>query len=237
VAGARREYDGHEYGSEYEYRYEAGGESGVDGDAGTDLVYQAHLHYAGHGAAANVDGIVNTHTDGSTRGAPMKLDLPSEPSMRFARETWWDVLLGMYSEAHGSSASTSTSSTLSLSLSLPQALPPGAREYASQRVLADLRQLFRISSYWLSFINAPRLLCRLRGRDSRGTVQPSFVWATLALATFLRSSDAPGERGAEGRAHALRMRDEAQAALEASLAARWVDDGLVQASWVNILLF
>ncbi|TFY53050.1 hypothetical protein EVJ58_g9664, partial [Rhodofomes roseus] len=51
-------------------------------------------------------------------------------------------------------------------------------------------------------------------------------------ATFLQSSDSEQGKGAAGRERALRLKDEAQGALQASLASRWIDDNLVQAAWI-----
>lgn len=62
-------------------------------------------------------------------------------------------------------------------------------------------------------------------------MQPSFVLASLAVATFIQSSEQEG--GAKGRAWAMRLRDEAQGSLEASLNSRWIDESLVYASWVS----
>jgi len=145
--------------------------------------------------------------------------IASEPSLRFARETWWDTLLSLYSSTHDGA------SVLRLS-----PVSPGLRETTSQRITADLRFLFRCSSYWVSFVNVPRFFSRLRDAESRYSLQPSLILAALALATFLRSSEA--EQGARGRTRALKLRDEAQSALEASVNARWIDESLVQASWV-----
>jgi hypothetical protein len=62
-------------------------------------------------------------------------------------------------------------------------------------------------------------------------MQPSLVLALLAIATFWQSSEIGN--GSEGRERALRFRDEAQGALEASFNARWVDETLAQAAWVT----
>ncbi|OSX59856.1 hypothetical protein POSPLADRAFT_1095578, partial [Postia placenta MAD-698-R-SB12] len=149
-----------------------------------------------------------------------RIELPAEPSMKFAREIWWDVLLGHYAwsveQSHGSATF----------------LAPGARESANQQVTSDLRFFFRCSLHWLAFMNPSRLLRQLQDPAMRATLQPSYVWAALALATFFQSSDLESAQGARGRERALRMRDEAQSALEASLAARWIDNGLAQASWL-----
>ncbi|KZT73776.1 hypothetical protein DAEQUDRAFT_661448 [Daedalea quercina L-15889] len=147
-------------------------------------------------------------------------DIPAEPSLRYARDTWWDVVLSLYSASYD------------YPQGYPAPLPPGMRATATQLVHADLRVLFRYSSYWLSFLNIPRVLRRLRDPEGRASLQPSFVLGALALATFLQSSDSEKGKGAAGRERALSLKDEAQSALEASLASRWVDDNLVQAAWM-----
>jgi hypothetical protein len=73
---------------------------------------------------------------------------------------------------------------------------------------------FRTASHWLSFLDAPALLSSLRQQP------PSLVYALLALATLLRSSEL--ERGSAGRDRALVLRDAAQAALERAWDARAV---------------
>lgn len=64
-------------------------------------------------------------------------------------------------------------------------------------------------------------------------MQPSYILASLALATFLQSSETG--LGAEGRNKALRLRDEAQSALEASLNTGRLDHELAKAAWVRRL--
>ncbi|CCM03520.1 uncharacterized protein FIBRA_05654 [Fibroporia radiculosa] len=171
-------------------------------------------------STAGSDSLVTHSQDEQDDAIHVKAELPSEPSLRYARDTWWDVLLGLYATSydhpHGQ----------------PFHLTPGARHAATQQVHADLRFLLRYSSYWLSFINIPRLLRRLRDPESRCSLQPSFVWSVLALATFLQSSDGGHGAGAHGRDRALKLKEEAQCALEASLTASWVDDNLAQASWM-----
>lgn len=152
---------------------------------------------------------------------PLWDDIPAEPSSQYARETWWEVVLNRYSP------------TYDYSMGYPAPLPPGMRQTATHRVNDDLRVLFRFSSYWLSFLNIPLLLRRLRDAEGRKSLQPSFVLGALALATFLQSSNSENSKGALGRERALRLKDEAQSALEASLASRWIDDNLVQAAWVR----
>lgn len=64
-------------------------------------------------------------------------------------------------------------------------------------------------------------------------MQPSLVLSALALSTFFQSSES--DQGKFGRDRALRFRDEAQGALEASFNAGWVDETLAQAAWVRAI--
>ncbi|KIJ64647.1 hypothetical protein HYDPIDRAFT_112046 [Hydnomerulius pinastri MD-312] len=144
-------------------------------------------------------------------------NITSEPSLDFARKTWWDSLLSMY---------TSSSSQLP-SLTMSQ------RQQASNQVTSDLRFLFRTSNYWFTFINVPHFLSRYFDPDKRDRMHPSLLPAALAIATFFQSSEAGF--GKEGREKALRLRDIAQGALEASLNAQWIDEELAQAAWLLAL--
>ncbi|KAF8442969.1 hypothetical protein L210DRAFT_3534542 [Boletus edulis BED1] len=69
--------------------------------------------------------------------------------------------------------------------------------------------------------------------DRRTRMQPSLLPAALAIATFFQSSEAGF--GKQGRRKAMRLRDVAQGALEASLNARWIDEELAQAAWLLAL--
>ncbi|KAI6114414.1 hypothetical protein F5141DRAFT_1062823 [Pisolithus sp. B1] len=141
--------------------------------------------------------------------------LSSEPSLDFARKTWWESLLVVYS------------TDLSL---FPNTLTITQRNQAASWITADLRLLFRVSGFWFSFINIPSFLSTFVDPRRREKMQPSLAYAALAVATLLQGSEV--ERGSEGREKALRLRDMAQGALEASLCARWVDEELAQAAWL-----
>lgn len=139
--------------------------------------------------------------------------------MQFTRDTWWDALLSTYS------------SHVHPLIPGGAALTPGVRDTMSQQITADLRFLFRASNYWFSFFNIPRFFSRLLDPVKRSSLQPSVVLAALAAANFIRSSEQ--ENGAAGRSWALALLQEAQASLESSISARWIDESLVQASWVR----
>ncbi|KAI0712149.1 hypothetical protein C8Q76DRAFT_622567 [Earliella scabrosa] len=146
----------------------------------------------------------------------------AEPGAQFTRETWWDALLVLYA-SDGSGAGGAP-------LDVALAIPPGVRENTTQSITADLRSIFRASPHWLNFINLPRFFGSLLDPRARHTIQPSLILGALALATFFRSHE--NELGARGRDRALRLRDQAQSALEGSLSSRWIDHSLVQAAWL-----
>lgn len=64
-------------------------------------------------------------------------------------------------------------------------------------------------------------------------MQPALIYACLAMAKLIRSSEV--ELGANGSAHALGLRDAAQAHLRESWNIRWVDLGLAEAAMVLAL--
>jgi hypothetical protein len=63
-------------------------------------------------------------------------------------------------------------------------------------------------------------------------MQPSLVFAGLALATLMKSSEM--ELGSAGRERAVWLRDKAQAWLEASLNSQWIDMTLAKAALVSV---
>jgi hypothetical protein len=62
-------------------------------------------------------------------------------------------------------------------------------------------------------------------------MQPSLILASLALSTFMKSSELSG--GSAGRLRALWLRDAAQSALDASFNAQWIEPTLAQVAWVS----
>ena len=145
------------------------------------------------------------------------------PSLSFTRQTWWDSLLTLYATPAGDSFEPT-----SLTLTHTQ------REAASNHILYDIKFLFRVTPYLFCFFNVPRFFSLFSDHARRLDLQPSYIWAMLAVATFLQSSETG--LGAEGRNKALRLRDEAQSALDASLNAGRLDHDLAKAAWVCLLL-
>ena len=143
-------------------------------------------------------------------------EIGSEPSLTFTRKIWWDSLLSLY---------------LSPTSKHLQVLSASQRESAARNIITDLRFIFRASNYWFSFFHIPSFFGKFCDPVKREKIQPSLVLALLAMATFFQSSEVG--YGKEGRERALRFRDEAQAAMDASFNAGWIDETLAQAAWVR----
>ena len=147
-------------------------------------------------------------------------EIGSEPSLIFTRKIWWDSLLSLY---------------LSPTSKHLQVLSSSQRESAAQSITSDLRFLFRASNYWFSFFHIPSFFGKFCDPVKRERIQPCLILALLAMATFWQSSEVG--YGKEGRERALRFRDEAQAAMDASFNAGWIDETLAQAAWVCYQVF
>ncbi|KAF8189129.1 hypothetical protein K438DRAFT_1593593 [Mycena galopus ATCC 62051] len=143
------------------------------------------------------------------------MTIVGQPTLDFSRETWWDSLLSLY---------------LSPTSTRLESISSSERSLATQNISADLRFLFRVSSYWFSFLHIPTFFSNFHDPSKRDLVQPSLILSALALGVFFQSSEIG--MGQRGRERALRFREEAQSALEASLNAGWVDDTLAQAAWI-----
>ncbi|PVF96723.1 hypothetical protein CPB86DRAFT_786652 [Serendipita vermifera] len=129
--------------------------------------------------------------------------VPRGPSLIFSKQTWWDNLLTLYS--HDTTQAT-------------------------QKVFQDLSYILISSTYWLSHIHFGRFIRDLYDPERRLQIQPSLVFATLAVATLMKSSEAG--LGKEGRKFALWLRDAAQASLDASVNASWIDPSLAKAALI-----
>ena len=138
-----------------------------------------------------------------------------EPSVNFSRKIWWDYLLSLYTFPHSGN---------------PPTLNTLQRETAAHGITSNIRFIFRESNYFFSFFHVSTFLSNYQDPAKRERIQPSLVYALLATAIFWQSSEV--DLGCEGRERALRFRDEAQIALDASLNARWIDVTLAQAAWV-----
>jgi hypothetical protein len=167
-------------------------------------------------ASVAVQSAYITSEDEQPESPPIGYNLATEPTMHFIKDTWWDNLLGMYCAPGGAAYGQVT----------PGTIP--TRDIAVHAVTTDLRFLFRHSNYWLAFFHVRSFLDTLFNPEKRARMQPAVVLAALAFSTLLQSSELG--RGAAGREAALRLRDAAQGALDASVSTRWVDDYLAQAA-------
>ncbi|EAU85892.2 hypothetical protein CC1G_02915 [Coprinopsis cinerea okayama7 len=147
-----------------------------------------------------------------------EIDIGSQPSLNFTRKVWWDSLLSLYA----------SSNPFHL-----RAISASERETISHKIGADLRWIFRASNYWFSFFHLPTFFGNFYDPHKRERMQPSLVLALLAISTFFQSSEVGNGQG--GRERALRFRDEAQGALEASFNSGWIDETLAQAAWLLAL--
>lgn len=130
---------------------------------------------------------------------------------------WWDSLLSLYTSLQGGQ---------STHLTLAQ------RDTAAHGITDNIHFLFKASNYWFSFFHIPTFFGSYYDTIKREWIQPCLILAMLAISIFLQSSEI--ELGKVGRDRALRFRDEAQAALEASFNAGWIDETLAQAAWVGL---
>ncbi|KAJ6508538.1 hypothetical protein C8R45DRAFT_967748 [Mycena sanguinolenta] len=143
------------------------------------------------------------------------LTIVGQPTLDFSRKTWWDSLLSLY---------------LSPTSKRLESLTSSERSLATENISSDLRFLFRTSSYWFSFLHIPTFFSNFYNPSKREVIQPSLILAALALGIFFQSSEIG--MGQRGRERALKFREEAQSAMEASLNAGWVDETLAQAAWI-----
>nr|GAT60123.1 predicted protein [Mycena chlorophos] len=147
----------------------------------------------------------------SPRKDPSYPTIASEPSVQFSRKIWWDKLLSLYASSPGN-------------------LSDSQRALASQQVKEDIRFLFRNCNSWFSWLHTPTFFFNFLDPARRECMQPSLVYALLAVAIFWKSSEIG--LGRRGRELALLLREEAQSALEASYNAGRVDETLAQAAWI-----
>ncbi|KAG6897754.1 hypothetical protein C0992_011423 [Termitomyces sp. T32_za158] len=141
-----------------------------------------------------------------------------QPSATFTRQIWWESLLSFY---------------ISPDPDRRQNLTVAERASAAKGITSDIRFLFNTSNYWFSFFHLPTFNSNYFDPLRRERMQPSLILALLAMSTFWQSSEAG--LGQFGRERALRFRDEAQGALDASFNAGWIDETLAQAAWLLAL--
>jgi hypothetical protein len=126
---------------------------------------------------------------------------PSLQSLDFPRKIWWENLLDTYSST---------------------------RDESLKDITSDLSSLFNTTGYWLSFINVASFIRNLYNPEERSRMQPAVIYAGLALATLMKSSQL--ELGTAGSNRALWLRDAAQSNMEQSLSSQWIDVPLAEAA-------
>lgn len=139
----------------------------------------------------------------------------SRPSHQFTRQVWWDSLLSLYHDPFSNHL-------------VP--ISAGRRNEVASEIVNDLKFIFRASNYWFSFFHVPRFFATYHNAQTRSEIQPALILILITMSIFFRSSEREG--GAAGRERALRFRDHAQAALEASFNSGWIDETLAQAAFV-----
>ncbi|VDB94213.1 unnamed protein product [Peniophora sp. CBMAI 1063] len=150
----------------------------------------------------------------------------AEPSFAFTRQTWWDGLLSLYS-------SSQAPLTLNLGASMSGSDPTqgqlglGGRRAARAAIMKDVKFLFAVAPHWLFFLHVPTFYASLSAPER---ACPALVLAVCAISALFQGSEA-GD-GAEGRRRALKLRDEAQGALEAALSSRSISEELAGAAWI-----
>ncbi|OCB87151.1 hypothetical protein A7U60_g5665 [Sanghuangporus baumii] len=163
---------------------------------------------------------------------PYELTIVQTPSLDFVRKTWWDSLLDSYCAEPYCTPAIAIRYELAygVSVSVPRsALVTGAtRQRVAQIIVHDLQTVFRDTIFWFAFFNVPLFFGTFfRARE---TMQPALVFALLVWSNYLRSSTV--DLGAEGMRRTLWLKEKAQAALDASVNASWIDPGLAQAAWL-----
>lgn len=160
----------------------------------------------------------------------MALHLPIAPGSSFVQKTWYDSLLDTYASLDTTTSSGPFYQPGSLVLNSE------ARTRAQTSIISDLRHMFARSSWWFSFIHVPSFWANFHSPERRSSseLQPGLLLSALAMAIFFKSNEAEG--GAWGRERAARIKAEAEAAVESSLAVGWIDVGLAQAAWVRTIL-
>ncbi|KAG6898966.1 hypothetical protein C0993_002144 [Termitomyces sp. T159_Od127] len=106
-------------------------------------------------------------------------------------------------------------------------------EYPLAQIEQDLRYLFADTGHWLCFLNFEHFSKRLLDAEARVGIQPALVYAGLAMATLMKSSEV--EYKAPGRERALWLRDSAVSCIQSSISAEWVDAALAEAALIIAL--
>ncbi|KAG6829572.1 hypothetical protein H0H92_004121 [Tricholoma furcatifolium] len=107
------------------------------------------------------------------------------------------------------------------------------KDYPLAQIEQDLRYLFNDTGHWLSFVNMDYFFRTLLDEESRLSIQPALIYAGLAMATLMRSSEM--EFKAPGRERALWLRDNAESYIQSSINSDWMDASLAEAAMIIAL--
>lgn len=103
-----------------------------------------------------------------------------------------------------------------------------SREQSMDDIVNDFSLVFTTRGHWLPVINVPNLVQRLFGSEDRSLSQLCLIFAGLAVATLVKSSEMA--LGTAGRDRAAWLSDQAQASLEASWSSQSIDLNLARAA-------
>ncbi|CED83712.1 hypothetical protein [Phaffia rhodozyma] len=142
------------------------------------------------------------------KGSSLSPTMIKSPSIEYSKKIWWDCLLSRYGQSR------------------PEA-------YAA--IIKEILTLFRISTHWIAFFNVPRFLAILHNPEQRQCLQPSLVYAMLALATQLTSWDGPGGRELDGRLLGLKLNDHAHNSFWQSWNSGFINVDLAKAAFLMSL--
>ncbi|KAG6916115.1 hypothetical protein DXG01_008390 [Tephrocybe rancida] len=107
------------------------------------------------------------------------------------------------------------------------------KDYPLTQIEEELRYLFNDTGHWLSFLNFDYFMKTLMDEESRLSIQPAFIYAGLAMAILMKSSEM--EFKAPGRQRALWLRDTAETLIQNSINSEWIDASLAEAALIIAL--
>lgn len=105
--------------------------------------------------------------------------------------------------------------------------------YGLNQIADAFTYLSTDAAQWFYFLNIDHLIISLSDGDKRIHIQPAFIYASLALAMLMKSSEKG--RGMAGREEALRLFGLAQSALSNSYRSGWIDIKLAAAALIMAL--
>ncbi|KAG6830738.1 hypothetical protein H0H87_007214, partial [Tephrocybe sp. NHM501043] len=116
-----------------------------------------------------------------------------------------------------------------------QTITEGLVDFVFERlpIEHELRYLFDDTGHWLSFLNLEYFIKALMDEEARLSIQPAFIYAGLAMATLMKSSEM--EYKAPGRERALWLRDTAETFIQSSISREWIDASLAEAALIIAL--